>query len=1013
MSAAKTVLLLLAAVRSFAHQIHPNKRYNTQDRSSTSVVQHLGSSLYSTRYPGVTWDNDARTLTNTIPDNADWRAQSFVSNGYVGSSFASTGPFPYFYNASAGWPLFDARITFGTIAGFFDEQPTTSGSNYPWLYQYGGDSVISGIPNWGSLVLDLGDGAYLDGSVDQSLLSNVVLTQDFRRGLASYSYTWTPKNSCGFNVSFVVAADKLHVNRAYVQMQVTSEEDVNATIVNILDGATALRTDFVEKGTKGSAIYSAVSPFGVSNVTAWVFAALDSPDVDLTQLSESTDRPFISKNTSTMAQSLPVMLEADKTITVTKYVGVASTDAFPAPKDQAYNEMSSALETGFDQAILEHVEEWSVVMPDHSVTSFSDPDTGLLPPNLIERQITNVVALFMLLMNTVSENAFNYVDQAPVNIWGISVCGLTSDCYAGQKFWDEDVWMQPFLAASHPFPAKQIALSRTSQYAQALANAQTSYTSSKSNTTFSQNAAAYPWTSGRDGNCTATGPCFDYEYHLNGDIVRSFINYWSSSGDDSFFQESLLDITNSVATFYSELLELNSTTNTWELKNMTDPDEYANNVDNGGFTMALIRETLLAANFFNAHFNVSINETWNAQAYALELPISDDDKISLEYSGMPGSIAVKQADVILRTYPLNDQINYSVARQQNDLNYYAAKQSADGPGMTWAIFSIDASAIESSGCAAYTYDLDAWSPYIRGPYFTFSEQQVDEYDANGGTNPAYPFLTGFGGFLQMDLSGYLGLRYNYSHIMEVHPNLPAQIPYIKYPVFYFQGWPIDAFSNQTHTTLTRLSAALDTANPDYASESITVQIGHDETETIQFAPNATIVLVNYPSSENLTVGNNILQCQPIFSTEGDLVPGQFAESAIDGASSTTWQAASTNTTNTLTVDLTNTAFSLVDHLYFDWAGAPPINASVVFHNTTSYTEATARIDVTDIEPSNPYDPSALNIVQEYIGNTTNVSVIDQGIYTGMYATLIVVGNAADDSSDAFAASVAEWAVIVQ
>ncbi|KAI1328855.1 glycosyl hydrolase family 65 central catalytic domain-containing protein [Xylariaceae sp. FL0255] len=1020
MVVAKKTLLLLAAAAGSAQQVQVSSQPQERESSSELLVKHLGGSLYATRYPGVTWDNDAWTLTSTNPDNDDWHTQSFVSNGYIGSSFASTGPFPYFFPNSSGWPLFDDRITFGTVAGFFDRQATMNGSNFPWLYQYGGDSAISGLPNWGPLVLDLGNGDYLDGSIDQSELSNVELVQDFRKGHASYSYTWTPK-SCtggGLKISFLAAADKLHVNRAYIQMQITASEDTNATIVNILDGRTAVRTDFVEKGTNGSAIYAAVSPWGVPEVTAWVFAKLDSSDVDLSQLSETANQSFVSRNASTIAQSLPVSLPANKTITVTKYVGIASTDAFGDPANQAYSELQAAVEAGLDKALKEHAQEWSVVMPDNSVTSFSDPTTRILPHNLIERQITNVVALSMLLMNTIGENAFNYVNQAPVNIWGISVCGLTSDCYAGQRFWDEDIWMQPFLAAAHPYPAKQIALSRTSLYSQAKANAQTAFTSSKNQTKFSKDAAAYPWTVGRDGNCTATGPCFDYEYHLNGDIVRSFVNYWAATGDDKFFEETLLPVTNSLATFFSELLQLNSTTNTWALTNMTDPDEYANNVDNGGYTMALIRQTLLTANFFNSHFNKATNENFTKMAYAIDIPSTTNGEISLEYTGMDGSIAVKQADVILNTFPLNDQIDYPVSKQLNDLSYYADKQSPDGPGMTWAIFSIDASAIVPSGCPAYTYDLDAWSPYIRGPWFTFSEQQVDEYDLNGGTNPAYPFLTGFGGFLQMDLFGYLGLRYNTSYVMEVYPNLPPQIPYIKYPVFYYQGWPVDAFSNQTHTTMTRLNTPLTTANQEYASKPITVQLGSDHNDTVSLPPKGTIILSNYPTAQNQAIANNILQCQPIFDSEGDLVPGQFPEGAIDGASSTLWQAASINTTNTLTVDLTDAAFAPVDHMYFDWAAAPAASLSVIFHNSSGYTEAPegtglARIDVNGITPSIPYDPSQGNIVQSYVGNTTNISLADQDIWTGKYATLIVTGNTADDSATATAASVAEWAVIVK
>lgn len=138
----------------------------------------IASSIYETSFPGVTWDNDAWTLTSTNANNSDWYSQSFVSNGYIGSSFTSAGPFPYVYSVSGGL-YFDEHVTFGTVTGFFDRQPTTSFAAYPWLHQYRWESAISGLPAWGSLVLDLGNGVYLDGTIDETELSNVVLQQNF------------------------------------------------------------------------------------------------------------------------------------------------------------------------------------------------------------------------------------------------------------------------------------------------------------------------------------------------------------------------------------------------------------------------------------------------------------------------------------------------------------------------------------------------------------------------------------------------------------------------------------------------------------------------------------------------------------------------------------------------------------------------------------------------------------------------------------------------------------------
>lgn len=961
----------------------------------------------------MTWDHDAWTLTSTKSNNTDWHAQSFVANGYIGSSFASTGLFPYLYTNTDGQWWQNHYGTFGTVAGFFDRELGNEKAVDPELYQYGSDSVISGLPSWGPMVLDLGNNVFLDGTVNETELSNVILQQDFWKGSANYAYTWTPSSLNGFsvNVSYMAVADKLHPNRAYVHMNLITASSMNATIVNILDGTSSRRTDFVDKGMDGNVIYTAVRPVGVSNVTAWVFATIDGSGVDLSTLQVATGRPYISNNASTIAQSVEVSLRPNVLVSLTKYVGIASTDAFENPKAMAYNEMVEGKDSGFVLAFQQHAEEWATVHSEDSVTSFANPTTGEIPSHLIERQTTSIIAAFMLLMNTVSENAMNYVNNAPINVWGISVCGLTADCYAGQRFWDQDIYMGPYLATAHPFEAKQIALSRTSLYDQALANTQTAFTSSKNQTVFSPQAAIYPWSTGRDGNCTAGGSCWDLEYHINGDIVKGFVNYWAASGDDKFFKSTLLPITNSIAAFYSEIMRLNSSTGTWVLTNMTDPDEYPINIDNGAFRMALIQWTLGAANYFNGLFGQPQNSTWDYQADAIEIPVDREADNTLEYSGMSGSISVKHADVILRIYPLDNSMNYTISNQLADLDYYAAKQFQSGPGMTYAIFNIAVSAIVSSGCSAYTYDLYSWSPYLRAPWFTFSEGIVDH------GYPGYPFLTGYGGFLQVDLMGYLGLRYGTSYNMQVSPNLPPQIPYIRFPVFYFQGWPIQAEMNQTHTTLARVGTPRCTANGTFAEANIAVEVTLDasSSRTFQLPPDGILILTNNPSSANLTIPNNILQCRPIAASTGTIVPGQFTEAAVDGASSTSWQGESSKLANSVTVDLTDLAFAAIDHIYVNWAAAVAANSSVIFHNSSDYTTdvGSRQINVPNVTISSPFDAAKQNVVQQYVGNSTNVSLADMGVWTGRYATLLVAGNQGDESSSAPGASVAEWAVIVR
>ena len=986
--------------------INPDK----DNTAPTYYPKHLGGSRYSTRFEDTVWDNDKWTLTTTTVRPNDFRASAFTANGYFGHSMASIGPFSQIFAESSGWPLFNERQTFGTISGFFDRQAETEGKNYPWLSQYGWDSAISGTPHWGPLVLELEDGKFLSANTSVDQLSNVELTQDFKQGLAMWKYTWTPEDSdeLSFDITYTAFADKLMINRGYVQLQIEPSKDCNVSIVNVLDGVDALRTVFVDSGIEGNTIYSAVSPEGVPNVTAWMYAGMTASGVDASAIFDVMDKDYISKNDSSIAQGVNATLKAGESTIITKFVGVASTDAFADPRSQAKIAAMHGVADGYDKCFEQHTNEWSKVLPRSSVADYADPNTGLLPsdPALIEKAVVGVVSIFGLLMNTVSENAAAMVEDRPVNVNGISVCGLTSDCYGGQRFWDQDVWMHPHLAASFPIEATQITNYRVGQYPQAKANAQTAYQSSKNDTTISENAAAYAWTSGRDGNCTATGPCFDYEYHLNGDIVQSFLVEWAASGDSEKFRQNFLGPMESIATLFSDVVEKNGSS--YSLTNMTDPDEYANNVNNGGFTQPLIADVFNKTNWFREFFGLDRNTEWDDKGSNIFIPRVGE--LSLEYDTMNGSIEVKQADVVLKIYPLGVE-NYTVDAQLADLDYYAGKQSIEGPGMTYAIFSIAANDISPSGCSGYTYDLNSWSPYARAPWFSFSEQLIDEFEENGGTNPAYPFLTGHGGFLQVDLFGYLGLRYRPGFALNVNPTLPPQIAHLAYPTFYHLGWPVKAVTNATHTTLTRMGEPLASANSTFATADITVQVGRENASTYSLPPAGNLTLPNRPFQYNKTVPGNVLQCQPASSPDAFLL-GQFPLAAVDGAISTLWEPAAANVSQRLTVDTRAVPFTRVAALQFDWADSPPANFTVVLHNGSCADSAPGRVEVRvdGVEVSEPYDVEAANRITPYRSNKTEVR-IEEVVWSGSYATLIVEGNLNDPAENATGATVAEFAVV--
>jgi RNase H-fold protein (predicted Holliday junction resolvase) len=78
---------------------------------------------------------------------------------------------------------------------------------------------------------------------------------------------------------------------------------------------------------------------------------------------------------------------------------------------------------------------------------------------------------------------------------------------------------------------------------------------------------------------------------------------------------------------------------------------------------------LVLANDLRRQIGVPINETWRDQAHNIEFPTAASN-ITLEYQTMNNSVKVKQADVVLLTYPLDyDQSGYEKSEKLLDLDY--------------------------------------------------------------------------------------------------------------------------------------------------------------------------------------------------------------------------------------------------------------------------------------------------------------------------------------------------------
>lgn len=432
---------------------------------------------------------------------------------------------------------------------------------------------------------------------------------------------------------------------------------------------------------------------------------------------------------------------------------------------------------------------------------------------------------------------------------------------------------------------------------------------------------------------------------------------------------------------------------------------------------------------------MTVNSTWLDMAAHPNIPHDKATGITKEYSTMQNNITVKQADVTMLSYPLL-VANYSLANSIRDLRYYSQKQTVDGPAMTNAIAAIAENRVGSSGCAAFTLDTLASLPNLRTPWYQFSEQALDDANANGGTSPAFPFLTGHGGALQIPLYGYLGLDRAKAGVT-IRPSLPVPYRHMQLPEFYRAGNRFKASMNNTHTTLTRLPNLFQNGLQDgYPGSKMPIRVERHRDgvlviEERELDMGETLVVENDMYWQDKSSQGNILQCQP---ASAQSIEGQFvsAGAAFDGNPVTYWQPENTAFSR-LVVDTGDVEGKLVKRIRVEWGKRIPAYARVVFSNSTSDfstsnistsnddSKAQKTINLTP-QPNTFCNGTSIPAVEDemqiqlYQGSCTEVDVIERGIWSAKEVALEVEGCIGCENEDRgegeMGAMVAEFEVIV-
>lgn len=890
------------------------------------------------------YDEEQQVLGNLLPSENTFSRQPYVANGYIGSRIPNLG-FGYaldtmnvWVNDSSipgaldnGWPLRNRRFAGAFVSDFYCLQEKLNSTNFPELDDNGYSTVISTIPQWTDLSIirhtDLGEVEYINPTdVNLDKISNYMQNLSLQDGIVTTSFVYD--NS--LLVTTKVIAHRKIYPLGIVTLELSSvgnnefsdglhSKSVELEICDTLNFSTSHRTVLADHGydRKNNGIFMVVEPENVPYSNASLFSYFDIA---------SRDNLTFTKSPNSINQCTKHVLTPNTTFVAHKYVGIisseydnqASTVVTNKTDDNLY-EMSnleraisivSSNQGNYESLIQLHRETWEKIYKDASIEIPSD--------RLLE--MTARSSIYHLLANTRSHNISK--DRG----LPLGVSGLSSDSYGGMVFWDSDLWILPSLLPFFPETAKQINNYRNASLSQAKLNAQQ----------YGYEGAVYPWTSGRFANCTSTGPCVDYEYHINVDIaLSSFAIYMNGGVDDEESEEYLRYTTwpfvENAAKLFTQYVKWNDSMQQYTTHNLTDPDEFANFIDNAAFTNAGIQTIMVWATDIARHLGIEPDPKWLNIADNIHIPISDSN-ITLEYSGMNSSIDIKQADVVLMIYPLSYITDQSILNNAiKNLYYYSERQSASGPAMTYPVFVAGAASLLNHGCSSQSYLYKSVVPYLRSPFAQFSEQSDDNFLTNGLTQPAFPFLTANGGFLQSILFGLTGLRYSYefdeeaekiNRLLKFNPiQLPLLPGGIRINNFKYMGQVLDVLITDTEGIIIHkkgnkdikikvpdraLIPDIEIENPSEADPIKQIMHGrrssHNNKNYFTIKPGDVFKTPLYIPKKNIE--GNLVEAKQITNlTEG--VPGDVAVSILDGNNFTHWQPAYKKLPAKLLIDLGN------------------------------------------------------------------------------------------------------------
>ncbi|HET6847916.1 MAG TPA: glycosyl hydrolase family 65 protein [Gaiellales bacterium] len=420
---------------------------------------------------------------------------------------------------------------------------------------------------------------------------------------------------------------------------------------------------------------------------------------------------------------------------------------------------------GFDRLLNEHREAWAA--------RWADADISIDAPGDLQARVR--FALYHLMSSAPSAGEA-----------AIAARGLSGEGYRGHVFWDADVFVLPFLAATHPQSARAMLEYRIRRLDAARRRA----------TADGRRGARFPWESAATGDDVTprrarnpiTGRTVsirtgDLEEHIVSDVAWAANRYVEWTGDEAFWLEGGADLVAEAARYWVSRVREDGDGRA-HIDRVIGPDEYHVPVDDNAFTNVMARWTLRRAAALPAAARVKDVERdrWCQLADALVDGYRPTDGLYEQFAGfsglepliirdvaprrpiaadlllgpdrVAGAQVIKQADVLMLHYLVPEEV--APGSLVPNLEHYEPR-TAHGSSLS---LGVHASLLARAGrleSALSALELVA---------------RIDVDDLTGTTASGL-HLAAMGTVWNAVTQGMLGLRAT-ERCLEVDPHLPSQ-----------------------------------------------------------------------------------------------------------------------------------------------------------------------------------------------------------------------------------------------